>query len=121
MGCEDLVLEFPFVPFLYPCFSNVPFQSLCYSWVFQNPTPCKSFRGLHPEIKGHFSSEAAESLFFMILPHALSKDFFLSGSRWRGHSLLNQSWHTVHNGVQSQPQVRNCVAINERFGGRQNV
>lgn len=76
MGCEDLVLEFPFVPFLYPCFSNVPFQSLCYSWVFQNPTPCKSFRGLHPEIKGHFSSEAAESLFFMILPHALSKDFF---------------------------------------------
>lgn len=47
--------------------------------------------------------------------------FLLSSSRWRGHSLLNQSWHTVHNSVQSQPQVRNCAAINERFGARQNV
>lgn len=47
--------------------------------------------------------------------------FPLSSSRWRGHSLLNQSWRTAHNGVQSQPQVTNCVAINEGFGARQNV
>lgn len=54
--------------------------------------------------------------------HLLSRGIFpLSGSRWRGHSLLNQSWRTAHNGMQSQPQVTNCVAINEGFGARQNV